>query len=43
METEVQVGENLISFKRLEKDIQCMKAAEHFTGINISKMDEKTC
>ncbi len=40
--TEVQVGENLINFKRPWKRYTMYEAIEHFTGIDISKMDEAT-
>ena len=40
--TEIQVGENLINFKRPWKRYTMYELIEHFTGINISKMDEKT-
>ena len=40
--TEVTVGENLINFKRPWKRYTMYEAIEHFTGINISEMDEKT-
>ncbi|MEI2674176.1 MAG: lysine--tRNA ligase [Chitinophagaceae bacterium] len=39
--TEVQVGNNLISFKRPWKRFTMFEAIEHFTGIDISNMDEK--
>lgn len=38
--TEVKVGENLIDFKRPWKRFTMYEAIEHFTGINISEMDE---
>ncbi|MEG1910230.1 MAG: lysine--tRNA ligase [Bacteroidales bacterium] len=38
--TQVQVGENLIDFKRPWKRYTMFEAIEHFTGINISEMDE---
>ena len=38
--TEVQVGENTISFKRPWKRYTMYEAIEHFTGIDISGMDE---
>lgn len=38
--TEVQVGENIINFKRPWKRFTMFEAIEHFTGIDISKMDE---
>ena len=38
--TEVQVGDNVINFQRPWKRFTMYGAIEHFTGINISKMDE---
>lgn len=38
--TKVQVGENLIDFKRPWKRFTMFEAIEHFTGIDISEMDE---
>ena len=38
--TEVQVGENVIDFKRPWKRYTMFEAIEHFTGIDISKMNE---
>ncbi len=38
--TEIQVGENLINFKRPWKRYTMFEAIEHFTGIDISTMDE---
>ncbi|MFT6746480.1 MAG: lysyl-tRNA synthetase class 2 [Glaciecola sp.] len=38
--TEVQVGENLINFERPWKRYTMFEAIEHFTGIDISAMDE---
>jgi len=38
--TEVQVGENLINFQRPWKRFTMYEAIEHFTGIDISEMDE---
>lgn len=38
--TEVQVGEHLINFQRPWKRFTMYGAIEHFTGINISEMDE---
>ena len=38
--TEVQVGENIINFQRPWKRFTMYGVIEHFTGINISKMDE---
>lgn len=38
--TEIQVGENVINFKRPWKRFTMFEAIEHFTGIDISKMDE---
>lgn len=40
--TEVQVGENLINFQRPWKRYNMYEAIEHFTGIDISEMDEAT-
>ena len=40
--TKVQVGENLINFQRPWKRYTMYEAIEHFTGINISEMDEAT-
>ncbi|MDA3952281.1 MAG: lysine--tRNA ligase [Bacteroidales bacterium] len=40
-ETEVQVGENVINFKRPWKRITMFEAIQEFTGIDISTMDEK--
>jgi len=40
--TEVQVGENLINFQRPWKRYTMYEAIEHFTGIDISEMDETT-
>ena len=40
--TEVQVGDNLINFKRPWKRYTMYEAIEYFTGIDISKMDETT-
>ena len=40
--TEVQVGENLINFQRPWKRYSMYEAIEHFTGIDISEMDEET-
>jgi len=39
--TKVQVGENIIDFKRPWKRYTMFEAIEHFTGIDISEMDEK--
>jgi lysyl-tRNA synthetase, class II len=39
--TEVKVGNNVINFKRPWKRFTMFEAIEHFTGIDISKMDEK--
>ncbi|MTI20401.1 lysine--tRNA ligase, partial [Fulvivirga sp. RKSG066] len=39
--TEVQVGENVLDFKRPWKRFTMFEAIEHFTGIDISEMDEK--
>ena len=38
--TEIQVGENLINFQRPWKRFTMYEAIEHFTGIDISEMDE---
>ncbi|MBL3656540.1 lysine--tRNA ligase [Fulvivirga sediminis] len=38
--TKVQVGENVIDFKRPWKRFTMFEAIEHFTGIDISEMDE---
>lgn len=38
--TKVQVGENQIDFKRPWKRFTMFEAIEHFTGIDISEMDE---
>lgn len=38
--TEVQVGDNLIDFKRPWKRFTMFEAIQHFTGIDISEMDE---
>ncbi len=38
--TKVQVGENIIDFKRPWKRFSMYEAIEHFTGIDISEMDE---
>ena len=40
--TKVQVGENLINFQRPWKRYTMYEAIEHFTGIDISEMDEET-
>jgi lysyl-tRNA synthetase class 2 len=40
--TEIQVGDNLINFQRPWKRYTMYEAIEHFTGIDISGMDEKT-
>ncbi|MEM9822563.1 MAG: amino acid--tRNA ligase-related protein, partial [Bacteroidota bacterium] len=39
-DTKIQVGENLIDFKRPWKRYTMYEAIEHFTGVDISKMDE---
>ncbi len=39
--TKIKVGENLIDFKRPWKRYTMFEVIEHFTGINISEMDEK--
>jgi lysyl-tRNA synthetase class 2 len=38
--TEVQVGENLINFKRPWKRMTMYEAIEHFTGVDVSQMNE---
>lgn len=38
--TEVKVGENLIDFKRPWKRFTMFEAIQHFTGVDISSMDE---
>jgi lysyl-tRNA synthetase class 2 len=38
--TQIQVGENLIDFKRPWKRYTMSEAIEHFTGVDISDMDE---
>ena len=38
--TEIQVGENVINFKRPWKRFTMFEAIEHFTGVDISEMDE---
>ena len=38
--TDIQVGENVISFKRPWKRYSMYEAIEHFTGVDISQMDE---
>ena len=40
--TEIQVGDNLINFQRPWKRYTMYEAIEHFTGVDISKMDEAT-
>ncbi len=40
-DTKVQVGENVIDFQRPWKRFTMFEAIEHFTGIDISKMDEE--
>jgi len=40
--TEIQVGDNLINFQRPWKRYTMYEAIEHFTGIDISKMNEAT-
>ncbi len=40
--TEIQVGDNLIDFQRPWKRYTMYEAIEHFTGIDISKMNEDT-
>lgn len=39
--TEIKVGENIINFKRPWKRFTMFEAIQHFTGIDISNMDEK--
>lgn len=39
--TQVNVGQNLIDFKRPWKRFTMFEAIQHFTGIDISSMDEK--
>ena len=39
-DTKVQVGENIIDFKRPWKRYTMFEAIQHFTGIDISEMDE---
>lgn len=39
--TKIQVGENLIDFKRPWKRFTMYEAIEHFTGIDISQMNEE--
>lgn len=39
--TQVQVGENVIDFKRPWKRYTMFEAIEHFTGVNIDGMDEE--
>jgi len=38
--TKVQVGDNLLDFKRPWKRFTMFEAIEHFTGVDISEMDE---
>ncbi len=38
--TKVKVGENIIDFKRPWKRFTMFEAIQHFTGIDVSKMDE---
>ena len=40
--TEVEAGDNIINFQRPWKRYTMYGAIEHFTGIDISEMDEKT-
>lgn len=40
-QTQVQVGENVIDFKRPWKRFTMFEAIEHFTGIDISSMNEE--
>ena len=39
--TEIKVGDNIINFKRPWKRFTMFEAIAHYTGIDISKMDEK--
>ncbi len=39
-DTKIQVGENMIDFKRPWKRFSMYEAIEHYTGIDISEMDE---
>ena len=39
--TEIKVGENIINFKRPWKRYTMFGAIQHFTGIDVSEMDEK--
>ncbi len=39
-DTKVQVGENIINFQRPWKRYTMFEVIEHFTGVDISKMDE---
>lgn len=39
--TEVKVGEHIINFKRPWKRFTMFEAIQHFTGVDISEMDEK--
>ncbi len=40
--TDIQVGDNVISFKRPWKRFSMYGAIEHFTGVDVSEMDEDT-
>ncbi len=40
--TQVKVGDNIIDFKRPWKRFTMYEAIQHFTGIDISQMDEET-
>jgi len=40
--TEVQVGEHVINFQRPWKRMSMYEAIEHYTGVDISEMDEAT-
>ncbi len=40
-DTKVKVGENVIDFKRPWKRFTMFEAIQHFTGVDISQMDEK--
>ena len=39
--TEIQVGDNIINFERPFKRFTMYEAIEHFTGVDISELDEK--
>ena len=40
-DTKIQVGNNLIDFKRPWKRFTMYEAIEHYTGVDVSEMDEK--